>query len=104
MNLTGCSSWGSLNTKNGWIFKIAFCSRDQVADNDTLYGVCLHVTEIVQRPPGILGSQSPLSQSTGRCCRFLVSAPRCYCVLTRVPFFELHYEMLNRLIIISSIN
>ncbi|XP_072076948.1 leucine-rich repeat receptor protein kinase HPCA1-like [Arachis hypogaea] len=26
--------------------------------------------------------------------RFLVSAPRCYCLLTRVPFFELHFEML----------
>lgn len=76
----------------------------KVADNDTLYGVCLHVTEIVQRPPGILGSQSPLSQSTGRCCRFLVSAPRCYCVLTRVPFFELHYEMLNSIIAQERLN
>lgn len=76
----------------------------KVADNDTLYGVCLHVTEIVQRPPGILSSQSPLSRSTGRCCRFLVSAPRCYCVLTRVPFFELHYEMLNSIIAQERLN
>ncbi|CAK7349498.1 unnamed protein product [Dovyalis caffra] len=76
----------------------------KVADNDTLYGVCLHVTEIVQRPPGILGSQSPISQSSGRCCRFLVSAPRCYCVLTRVPFFELHYEMLNSIIAQERLN
>lgn len=68
----------------------------QVADNATLYGVCLHVMEIVQRPPGILGVSSPLSHSSAGCNRFLVSAPRCYCVLTRVPFFELHYEMLNR--------
>ncbi|KAJ6333947.1 hypothetical protein OIU78_010948 [Salix suchowensis] len=76
----------------------------KVADNDTLYGVCMHVTEIVQRPPGILGIQSPFSQSTGRCCRFLVSAPRCYCVLTRVPFFELHYEMLNSIIAQERLN
>ncbi|KAF6144397.1 hypothetical protein GIB67_024624 [Kingdonia uniflora] len=70
----------------------------KVADNATLYGVCLHVQEIVQRPPGILGVASPLSQSSGECSRFLVSAPRCYCLLTRVPFFELHYEMLNSII------
>ncbi|KAL5990199.1 hypothetical protein ACLOJK_011096 [Asimina triloba] len=52
--------------------------------------------EIVQRAPGILGVFSPLPQSSGGFGRFLVSAPRCYCILTKVPFFELHYEMLNR--------
>ncbi|MQL71321.1 hypothetical protein Taro_003630 [Colocasia esculenta] len=73
-----------------------FCLK--ASDNATLYGVCLHVQEIVQRAPGILGSVSPLTQTSGRAGRFLVSAPRCYCILTRVPFFELHYEMLNSLI------
>ncbi|XP_048232820.1 uncharacterized protein LOC8266500 isoform X2 [Ricinus communis] len=82
----------------------AFVFSLKVADNDTLYGVCLHVTEIVQRLPGILGNMSPIQQSTGRCCRFLVSAPRCYCVLTRVPFFELHYEMLNSIIAQERLN
>jgi hypothetical protein len=72
---------------------------DQEADNSTLYGVCLHVPEIVQRPPGILGgTSSPISLPSGLCSRFLVSAPRCYCLLTKVPFFELHFEMLNRLV------
>ncbi|KAA8550691.1 hypothetical protein F0562_002375 [Nyssa sinensis] len=74
---------------------LSFIFSLKVADNATLYGVCLHVQEIVQRPPAIFGGSSPLNQSSGLCSRFLVSAPRCYCVLTRVPFFELHYEMLN---------
>ncbi|EFH60452.1 predicted protein [Arabidopsis lyrata subsp. lyrata] len=69
----------------------------QVADDATLYGVCLHVSEIVQRPPGVLSTASPLHSSGGG-SRFLVSAPRCYCLLTRVPFFELHFEMLNSMI------
>ncbi|XP_077250909.1 DENN (AEX-3) domain-containing protein isoform X2 [Tasmannia lanceolata] len=77
---------------------LSFIFSLKVADNSTLYGVCLHVQEIVQRPPGILGVVSPLSHSSGRGSRFLVSAPRCYCLLTRVPFFELHYEMLNSII------
>ncbi|CAG7900404.1 unnamed protein product [Brassica rapa] len=68
-----------------------------VADDATLYGVCLHVSEIVQRPPGVLSTASPLHPSGGG-SRFLVSAPRCYCLLTRVPFFELHFEMLNSMI------
>ncbi|PPR92268.1 hypothetical protein GOBAR_AA28401 [Gossypium barbadense] len=69
----------------------------QVAGNVTVYGVCLHVPELVQRQPGILDGTSPIPTSTGACSQFMVSAPRCYCLLTRVPFFELHYEMLNRL-------
>ncbi|XP_024043810.1 uncharacterized protein LOC18046225 isoform X3 [Citrus clementina] len=76
----------------------------KVADNATLYGVCLHVSEIVQRPPGILGTSPSRSQSSGRCSRFLVSAPRCYCLLTRVPFFELHFEMLNSIIAQERLN
>ncbi|XP_058101310.1 uncharacterized protein LOC131245702 isoform X2 [Magnolia sinica] len=77
---------------------LSFIFSLKVANNPTLYGVCLHVQEIVQRPPSILGVVSPLSQSSGGGSRFLVSAPRCYCILTRVPFFELHYEMLNSII------
>ncbi|CAI0386275.1 unnamed protein product [Linum tenue] len=75
----------------------------KVADSDTLYGVCLHTTEFVQRPLGILGFSSPLSSSR-HCGRFLVSAPRCYCLLTKVPFFELHYEMLNSIIAQERLN
>lgn len=78
------------------IADLFFVYYDQVADHATLYGVCLHVQEIVQHPPSILGVIPPLSQPSGMRSRFLVSAPRCYCILTRVPFFELHYEMLNR--------
>lgn len=74
----------------------SLCNLDQGDDNATLYGVCLYVSEIVQRPPGILGAL-PSSVSSGACGRFLASAPRCYCLLTRVPFFELHYDILNRL-------
>uniref|UniRef100_A0A0E0GGQ8 UDENN domain-containing protein n=1 Tax=Oryza nivara TaxID=4536 RepID=A0A0E0GGQ8_ORYNI len=70
----------------------------QVSDNAPLYGVCLHVQEIVQRAPGILGMVSPLNPTSYKPSRFLVSAPRCYCLLTKVPFFELHYEMLNSII------
>ncbi|XP_049411105.1 uncharacterized protein LOC125874290 isoform X1 [Solanum stenotomum] len=76
----------------------------KVADNATLYGVCLHVPEIVQRPPAIYVSSSPPSQSSIGRSRFLVSAPRCYCLLTRFPLFELHYEMLNSVIAQERLN
>lgn len=83
---------------------LAFIFSLKAADNGTLYGVCLQVPEIVQQVPGILGSSSPMSHPSVGCSRFLVSAPRCYCLLTRVPFFELHYEMLNSIIAQERLN
>ncbi|CAA7390636.1 unnamed protein product [Spirodela intermedia] len=96
----------SMNDLNEVVFGQEHLARDdssfifclKASDNTTLYGVCLHVKEIVQRAPGILGAILPLSQTSSKSGRFLVSAPRCYCLLTRVPFFELHYEMLNSVI------
>lgn len=83
---------------------LAFIFSLKVANSSTLYGVCLHVQEIVQRPPGLLGISTSLSHSPGLSSRFLVSAPRCYCLLTRVPFFELHFEMLNSIIAQERLN
>ncbi|KAL6901851.1 hypothetical protein ACP4OV_004727 [Aristida adscensionis] len=77
---------------------LSFIFSLKVSDNAPLYGVCLHIQEIVQRAPGILGATSPLNPTSYKPSRFLVSAPRCYCLVTRVPFFELHYEMLNSII------
>ncbi|KAF8721312.1 hypothetical protein HU200_023245 [Digitaria exilis] len=96
----------SMSDLNEVIFGQEHLSRDdlsfifslKVSDNAPLYGVCLHVQEIVQKAPGILGAVSPLNPTSYRPSRFLVSAPRCYCLLTKVPFFELHYEMLNSII------
>ncbi|XP_023764036.1 uncharacterized protein LOC111912533 isoform X2 [Lactuca sativa] len=96
----------SLNELNQVVYGQDHLTRDdsafifslKVADNATLYGVCLHTQEFVQRPPGMLGAATPLSKKSGRGSRFLVTAPRCYCLLTRVPFFQLHYEMLNSIV------
>ncbi|WOL10660.1 hypothetical protein Cni_G19419 [Canna indica] len=96
----------SMSDLNEVVFGQDHLSRDDLAfifclkasDNAPLYGVCLHIQEIVQRAPGILGSVSPIPHSSCKSSRFLVAAPRCYCLLTRVPFFELHYEMLNSII------
>ncbi|KAL1350148.1 uncharacterized protein [Arachis hypogaea] len=82
---------------------LSFIFTLKAADSATLYGVCLHVPEIVQRPPGILDMYCPPSPRPFS-SRFLVSAPRCYCLLTKVPFFELHFEMLYSLIAQERLN
>ncbi|KAK1380733.1 UDENN domain-containing protein [Heracleum sosnowskyi] len=79
---------------------LSFVFSLKVADNATLYGVCLLVKEIVQRPPTptMLGALTPDYRPYEGRSHVLTSAPRCYCVLTRAPFFELHYEMLKSIV------
>lgn len=77
---------------------LSFVFSLKVADNAALYGICVYVQEIVQRPPGILAMNFGTSEPFVSTSRFLVSAPRCYCILTKLPFFELHFEVLNSII------
>nr|PNR39802.1 hypothetical protein PHYPA_020082 [Physcomitrium patens] len=70
----------------------------KVADNATLYGVCIYVTEMVQRAPAFFSMNTELSPQRSPRGRFLISAPRCYCLLTRLPFFDIHFEVLNSII------
>ncbi|GAB2267774.1 hypothetical protein Dimus_002753 [Dionaea muscipula] len=73
----------------------SFVFRLQVADNSTLYGCCVLVEEMVQRPSRLISMVSdiqPLSSSLGR---HILTTRRCYCILSRLPFFELHFGVLN---------
>ena len=63
----------------------------QVADNMPLYGVCCYMDELVHRPPAILRSLFP--EHNAPLNRYLVAAPRCYCLLTHYPFFSLHLKV-----------
>ncbi|XP_014501545.1 uncharacterized protein LOC106762261 isoform X1 [Vigna radiata var. radiata] len=76
---------------------LSFVFRLQGADNSTLYGCCVLVEELVQKPSGLLSlisdkrsSYSPLKRE-----RHILTTQRCYCILSRLPFFELHFGVLN---------
>jgi hypothetical protein len=73
----------------------------QVADNATLYGVCIYVPEFVKEPPGITRLYSNKEHRHGPkpLGRFSLSTYRCYCLLTKLPFFDLHFKVLNRSIL-----
>ncbi|XP_073132350.1 uncharacterized protein [Henckelia pumila] len=74
---------------------LSFVFRLQVADDSTLYGCCVLVDEIIQKPSGLISMMSdghPLSSSLGR---HILTTRRCYCILSRLPFFELHFGVLN---------
>ncbi|KAH7295774.1 hypothetical protein KP509_27G065400 [Ceratopteris richardii] len=72
----------------------------KVADNATLYGVCVYVPQLVKQTPGLmtLGSNLRSRSSPAPLSRFSLTTYRCYCLLTKLPFFDLHFEVLNSII------
>ncbi|XP_022938072.1 uncharacterized protein LOC111444270 [Cucurbita moschata] len=76
---------------------LSFVFRLQVADDSTLYGCCVLVEELVQKPSGLLSvSEKALSYSS--LSRYVLTTRRCYCILSRLPFFELHFGVLNSIL------
>ncbi|KAH7656661.1 cDENN domain-containing protein [Dioscorea alata] len=74
---------------------LSFVFRLQVADDSSLYGCCVYIEEIVQKPSGLI---SMLSEEQGTCfplSRYVITTPRCYCILSRLPFFDLHFGILR---------
>ncbi|CAD5333166.1 unnamed protein product [Arabidopsis thaliana] len=74
---------------------LSFVFRLQVADNSTLYGCCLLVEEIVNKPSRLLSTVLDKQPACSSLSRYVMTTRRCYCVLTRLPFFELHFGVLN---------
>ncbi|KAL2327264.1 hypothetical protein Fmac_020691 [Flemingia macrophylla] len=73
---------------------LSFVFRLQGADNSILYGCCILVEELVQKPSGLLSLVSD-KQSNYSWKRHILTTQRCYCILSRLPFFELHFDVLN---------
>ncbi|KAJ0234411.1 DENN protein [Hirschfeldia incana] len=74
---------------------LSFVFRLQVADNSTLYGCCLLVEEIVNKPSRLLSTVLDKQPACSSRSRYVMTTRRCYCILTRLPFFELHFGVLN---------
>jgi hypothetical protein len=66
-------------------------SSHQVADNFPLYGCCWYVREMLHRPPYLARGRFRSCRGPFRQC--MIAAPRCYCLLSRYPFFELHFRV-----------
>ncbi|KAJ4952740.1 hypothetical protein NE237_029572 [Protea cynaroides] len=74
---------------------LSFVFRLQVADDSTLYGCCVLVEEVVQQPSGLISMMSDKQTFSTSLSRHILTTPRCYCILSRLPFFELHFAVLN---------
>ncbi|KAL9224667.1 hypothetical protein vseg_000682 [Gypsophila vaccaria] len=67
----------------------------QVADNSTLYGCCVLVEELVDRPSRLISLISDSQPARSCLGRYIFTTKRCYCLLSRLPFLELHFGVLK---------
>ncbi|WOG94214.1 hypothetical protein DCAR_0313507 [Daucus carota subsp. sativus] len=75
---------------------LSFVFRLQAyADDSTLYGCCVLVDEIIQRPSGLVSMISDVQPTQLPLSRHILTTRRCYCILSRIPCFELHFGVLN---------
>ncbi|XP_020591579.1 uncharacterized protein LOC110032327 isoform X2 [Phalaenopsis equestris] len=74
---------------------LSFVFRLQVADDSSLYGCCVLVEEIVQKPSGLISILSEEKPSFSSLSRHIITTGRCYCILSRLPFFDLHFGILR---------
>ncbi|GFP87241.1 denn domain-containing protein 5b [Phtheirospermum japonicum] len=74
---------------------LSFVFRLQVADASTLYGCCVLVEEMIQKPSRLISTVSDALPFRSGLSRHSLTTRRCYCILTRIPFFELHFGVLN---------
>ncbi|CAA0821386.1 DENN (AEX-3) domain-containing protein [Striga hermonthica] len=74
---------------------LSFVFRLQVADASTLYGCCVLVEEMIQKPSGLISAVSDGLPLYSGLNRYTLTTRRCYCILSRLPFFELHFGVLN---------
>lgn len=62
-------------------------------DGLPMFGVCYLVNQMLHTPPGLV--KHKFRESGVSPSKHMVAAPRCYCLLSRYPFFELHFQVLN---------
>ncbi|KAK4391862.1 DENN domain-containing protein 5B [Sesamum angolense] len=74
---------------------LSFVFRLQVADDSTLYGCCVLAEEIIQNPSGLISMISEGQPRFPSLSRRILTTHRCYCILSRLPFFDLHFGVLN---------
>jgi hypothetical protein len=66
-------------------------TQTQVGGNFPLYGCCWYVREMLHRAPYLARTRFRSCRAPFRQC--MIAAPRCYCLLSHYPFFELHFRV-----------
>ncbi|KAI8105969.1 hypothetical protein M9434_000547 [Picochlorum sp. BPE23] len=94
-----------LRSDQSFIFQLQTSTSDGSTAPETLYGICFYRKEFVHRLPVLmrqkLGRGEKEEEEAARQDELpssLWMSNRCYCILSRVPLFEQHFEMLRKIL------
>ncbi|WOL13709.1 hypothetical protein Cni_G22486 [Canna indica] len=77
----------------------SFVFRMKAADDSTLYGCCVLVEELLQKPSNLVSLVIGEKKCSQHLSRHILTTSRCYCILSRLPFFDLHFGILKSIFV-----
>jgi hypothetical protein len=83
-----------------FVFQMQTSDDGGSQDDGPLYGICCYSKEIVWQPSCLVGLQSSLDDPE----KPKLMAPVCYCILSRYPFFELHFQILHAVLSLEKLD
>lgn len=91
-----------LRSDASFVFQLQTTTADRPAP-EVLFGVCFYRKEFLHRRPKMFRPSDGIGEASGEglenCIpERLVASARCYCLLSRVPMFERHFELLRNIL------
>lgn len=90
-----------LRSDQSFIFQLQTSTIDGSTAPETLYGICFYRKEFVHRLPVLTRQRDgdeKVDERLEEVPSSLWMSNRCYCILSRVPLFEQHFEMLRQIL------
>eukprot|EP01091_Cochliopodium_minus_P001894 TRINITY_DN11853_c0_g1_i2.p1 TRINITY_DN11853_c0_g1~~TRINITY_DN11853_c0_g1_i2.p1 ORF type:complete len:354 (-),score=90.09 TRINITY_DN11853_c0_g1_i2:58-1119(-) len=89
-----CSSLNELLFGNDYILGTPHIFLLMGENMDPMYGICVTKPELLRATPSFFEKQTRLVANQNS----YLSAQRCYCLITKYPFFSLHFDILYGLL------
>jgi hypothetical protein len=90
-----------LRSDASFVFQLQTTTPDKPTP-EILFGVCFYRKEFLHRPPRTFlarnGVNDQVEKEFGAIPDRLVASSRCYCMLSRVPLFGSHFELLRKIL------
>lgn len=83
-----------LRSDSSFVFQLQTSSSDRPTP-EMLFGVCFYRKEFLHRIPVLMREDTHNDNIPGE---NIVASNRCYCLLSRVPMFDHHFEVLRRIL------
>lgn len=83
-----------------FVFQMQASDHGGNQDDGPLYGICCYSKEIIQQPSCLISPEGSVNELN----KPKLMAPVCYCILSRYPFFDLHFQILHTILSLEKLD